>query len=158
MSVGTSIKHKLHYGWVIFGLTFANLTAEGGAKNSQPVFLLALRNGFGALASSDIRLLGPQKLLKLRERPARGFMLDATAARKPLNVLSPQVGDALLAPSLQVLEHAQHAVIVHGAPRHEASRCDGGTVRVLLELETDLVTNSLQLHWNYTETHWTTLV
>ena len=101
----------------------------------------ALRNGFGALASSDIRLLGPQKLLKLRERPARGLMLDATAARKPLNVLPPQVGDALLAPSLQVLEHAQHAVVVHGALRNEASRCDGGTVRVLLEFEYDPVTN-----------------
>ena len=48
MSVGISIKRRLHYGWVIFGLTFANLTIEGGTRNSQPVFLLALRNGFGS--------------------------------------------------------------------------------------------------------------
>ena len=48
MALRTSVKRKLHYGWVIFGLTFANLTVEGGAKNSQSVFLLALRNHFGS--------------------------------------------------------------------------------------------------------------
>ena len=57
MSLVTPVKRKLHYGWVIFGLAFANLTAEGGAKSSQPVFLVALRNSFQRSATYTSAIL-----------------------------------------------------------------------------------------------------
>ena len=44
-------KRRLNYGWVILGLTFGNIFVEGGVKNSQPVFLPALRQGFGGSAA-----------------------------------------------------------------------------------------------------------
>ena len=46
-----STKPKRNYGWVILGLSFGNLIVEGGVTRSQPVFLPALRQGFGGSAA-----------------------------------------------------------------------------------------------------------
>ena len=81
MSVGTSIKHKLHYGWVIFGLTFANLVAEGGSKNSQPVFLLALRNGFGSSVTLTSAVFSVSGLVGAFSSPLLGRLLDRFGPR-----------------------------------------------------------------------------
>ena len=44
-------KPKRNYGLVILALSFGNLIVEGGVKNCQPVFLPALRQGFGGSAA-----------------------------------------------------------------------------------------------------------
>ena len=93
MSVRTSIKRKLHYGWVIFGLTFINLTIEGGAKNSQPVFLLALRNGFGSSVTLTSAVFAVSGLVGAFSSPLLGRLLDKFGPR----VMFPLAGVFILA-------------------------------------------------------------
>lgn len=93
MSVGTSIKLKLHYGWVILGLTFANLTIEGGAKNSQPVFLLALSKGFGSSVTLTSAVFAVSGLVGAFSSPLLGRLLDRFGPR----VMFPLAGVFILA-------------------------------------------------------------
>ena len=54
-------RHSLHYGWVIFGLSFLNLVTEGGLKSTVPVLYVALRDSFqwsAAVTSSVFSLAG----------------------------------------------------------------------------------------------------
>ena len=93
MSVGISIKRRLHYGWVIFGLTFANLTIEGGTRNSQPVFLLALRNGFGSSVTLTSAVFSVSGLVGAFSSPLLGRLLDRFGPR----VMFPLAGVFILA-------------------------------------------------------------
>ena len=81
MSLVTPVKRKLHYGWVIFGLAFANLTVEGGAKNSQPVFLVALRNSFQRSATYTSAIFSVSGLVGAFASPILGRLLDRFGPR-----------------------------------------------------------------------------
>jgi MFS family permease len=81
MALFTSVKRRLHYGWVIFGLTFTNLTVEGGAKNSQPVFLVALRDNFNSSATATSALFSVSGLVGAISAPFLGRVLDRMGPR-----------------------------------------------------------------------------
>jgi MFS family permease len=76
-----SVKRRLHYGWVIFGLTFTNLTIEGGAKNSQPVFLVALRDSFQSSATAASAIFSVSGLVGAFSAPFLGRVLDRMGPR-----------------------------------------------------------------------------
>lgn len=81
MALLSTLKSKLHYGWVIFGLTFANLTIEGGAKNSQGVFLVALRNSFQSSATAASAIFSVSGLVGAFSAPFLGRILDRKGPR-----------------------------------------------------------------------------
>jgi MFS family permease len=81
MELIASVKRRLHYGWVIFGLTFANLTIEGGAKNSQPVFLVALQNSFQSSATVTSAIFSVSGLVGAFSAPFLGGVLDRMGPR-----------------------------------------------------------------------------
>ena len=64
-----ALRKKAHYGWAIFGLSFINLTVEGGIKNSEPVFFVALLNTFGAGAAATGAARGPPRHRARHEQP-----------------------------------------------------------------------------------------
>ena len=69
-------RHRRHYGWIIFGLSFLNLVAEGGLKNTVPVLYVALRDSFhwsAAVTSSVFSLAG---LVGALGAPLLGRLLD----------------------------------------------------------------------------------
>jgi MFS family permease len=73
--------HSLHYGWVIFGLSFLNLVTEGGLKNTVPVLYVALRDSFqwsAAVTSSVFSLAG---LVGALGAPLLGRLLDRWGPR-----------------------------------------------------------------------------
>jgi MFS family permease len=70
-----------HYGWVIFGLSFLNMVAEGGLKNTVPVVYVALRDSFqwsAAVTSSVFSLVG---LVGALGAPLLGRLLDGWGPR-----------------------------------------------------------------------------
>jgi MFS family permease len=74
-------RHTLHYGWVIFGLSFLNLVTEGGLKNTVPVVYVALRDSFhwsAAVTSSVFSLAG---LVGGLGAPLLGRLLDRWGPR-----------------------------------------------------------------------------
>jgi len=74
-------RHSLHYGWVIFGLSFLNLVTEGGLKNTVPVLYVALRDSFqwsAAVTSSVFSLAG---LVGAMGAPLLGRLLDRWGPR-----------------------------------------------------------------------------
>ena len=74
-------RHRLHYGWIIFGLSFLNLVAEGGLKNTVPVLYVALRDSFhwsAAVTSSIFSLAG---LVGALGAPLLGRLLDRWGPR-----------------------------------------------------------------------------
>ena len=74
-------RSTLHYGWVIFGLSFMNLMVEGGIKNTVPVMYVALRDSFhwsAAMTSSVFSLAG---LVGGLSAPLLGRLLDLWGAR-----------------------------------------------------------------------------
>jgi MFS family permease len=74
-------RHRRHYGWIIFGLSFLNLVAEGGLKNTVPVLYVALRDSFhwsGAVTSSVFSLAG---LVGALGAPLLGRLLDRWGPR-----------------------------------------------------------------------------
>jgi MFS family permease len=81
MALLTSVRRRLHYGWAIFGLTFGNLTVEGGSKGAQAVFLVALQSSFmsGATAVSAIFSVGG--LVGAFSTPILGRLLDRIGPR-----------------------------------------------------------------------------
>jgi MFS family permease len=73
--------HSLHYGWVIFGLSFLNLVTEGGLKNTVPVLYVALRDSFqwsAAVTSGVFSLAG---LVGAMGAPLLGRLLDRWGPR-----------------------------------------------------------------------------
>jgi MFS family permease len=73
--------YKLHYGWIIFGLSFLNLVTEGGLKNTVPVLYVALRDSFqwsAAVTSSVFSLAG---LVGALGAPLLGRLLDRWGPR-----------------------------------------------------------------------------
>jgi MFS family permease len=81
MELIASVKRRLHYGWVIFGLTFTNLTIEGGAKNSQAVFLVALQNSFQSSATATSAIFSVSGLVAAFSAPFLGRVLDRRGPR-----------------------------------------------------------------------------
>ena len=71
-----STKPKRSYGWVILGLSFGNLIVEGGVKNCQPVFLPALRQGFGGSAALTAAIFSAAGLFGGFAAPILGKLLD----------------------------------------------------------------------------------
>ena len=69
-------KPKKSYGWVILGLSFGNLIVEGGVKNCQPVFLPALRQGFGGSAAMTAAIFSAAGLFGGFAAPILGKLLD----------------------------------------------------------------------------------
>jgi MFS family permease len=74
-------RYRLHYGWVIFGLSFLNLVTEGGLKSAVPVLYVALRDSFhwsAAVTSSVFSLAG---LVGALGAPLLGRLLDRWGPR-----------------------------------------------------------------------------
>ena len=81
MAIVTSIKRKAHYGWAIFGLSFTNLTVEGGIKNSEAVFFVALRESFQSSALATSAVFSASGLVGAFAAPFLGRFLDLTGPR-----------------------------------------------------------------------------
>ena len=77
----TTLKRRLHYGWVIFALTFSNLTVEGGAKNVQGVFLVALRDHFRSSVALTAGVFSASGLFGAFAAPFLGRFLDRFGPR-----------------------------------------------------------------------------
>ena len=69
-------KPKRNYGWVILGLSFGNLIVEGGVTRSQPVFLPALRQGFGGSAAMTAAIFSASGFFGGLAAPILGKILD----------------------------------------------------------------------------------
>ena len=81
MAIVTIIKRKAHYGWTIFGLSFTNLTVEGGIKNSEAVFFVALRESFQSSALATSAVFSAAGLVGAFAAPFLGRFLDRTGPR-----------------------------------------------------------------------------
>ena len=84
---------KRHYGWVIFALTGANLTVEGGMKNSVPVIFVALRDGFGRSAAATSAVFSAAGITGGLLAPLVGWLLDRLGPKR----LFPVAGLVILA-------------------------------------------------------------
>ncbi|PKB83758.1 MAG: hypothetical protein BZY88_01590 [SAR202 cluster bacterium Io17-Chloro-G9] len=71
-----------HYGWVIFALTGANLTVEGGMRNSVPVVFVALRNSFGQSAAATAAIFSAAGIAGGLAAPLVGWLLDRVGPRR----------------------------------------------------------------------------
>ena len=69
-------KPNRNYGWVILGLSFGNLIVEGGVTRSQPVFLPALRQGFGGSAAITAAIFSAAGVFGGLVAPILGKILD----------------------------------------------------------------------------------
>ena len=92
MKLLSKIKCKAHYGWAIFGLTFTNLTVEGGIKNSEAVFFVALRDYFSGGAAITAAIFSVAGLVGAFSSPFLGRFLDRAGPR----VMFPLAGLFLL--------------------------------------------------------------
>ena len=88
----TAVKRRLHYGWVIFLLSFSNLTVEGGSKNVQSVFLVALRDHFQSSVALTAAVFSASGLFGAFVAPLLGVVLDRFGPR----VLFPIAGCFIL--------------------------------------------------------------
>ena len=88
----TAVKRRIHYGWVIFLLTFSNLTVEGGSKNVQSVFLVALRDHFRSSVALTAAVFSASGLFGAFVAPLLGIVLDRYGPR----VLFPIAGCFIL--------------------------------------------------------------
>ena len=77
----TAVKRRLHYGWVVFLLTFSNLTVEGGSKNVQSVFLVALRDHFRSSVALTAAVFSASGLFGAFVAPFLGIFLDRFGPR-----------------------------------------------------------------------------
>ena len=91
--VNSAFKRKRHYGWVIFALTGANLTVEGGMKNSVPVIFVALRDGFGRSAAATSAVFSASGITGGLLAPLVGWLLDRLGPKR----LFPLAGLVILA-------------------------------------------------------------
>ena len=74
-------KQSPTYGWVILGLIFGNLAVEGGIRNGAPVFLPALRQGFGSSAAATAAVFSLSGVVGGIVTPILGKILDKIGAR-----------------------------------------------------------------------------
>ena len=81
MNIVGKMKRKAHYGWAIFGLTFTNLTVEGGIKNSEAVFFVALRDHFVGGATATAAIFSVAGLVGGFSAPFLGRFLDVVGPR-----------------------------------------------------------------------------
>ena len=88
----TSVRRKAHYSWAIFGLSFTNLTVEGGIKNSEPFFLVALQKSFQSSALATSAVFSASGLVGAIAAPFLGRFLDQTGPR----VIFPLAGMLIL--------------------------------------------------------------
>jgi len=75
------LTQRRHYGWVIFTLTGANLTVEGGMRNSVPVVFVALRNSFGHSAAATAAIFSAAGIAGGLAAPLVGWLLDRVGPR-----------------------------------------------------------------------------
>ena len=92
MAIVTSITRKAHYGWAIFGLSFNNLTVEGGIKNSEPFFLVALLDRFHSTVFATSAVFSASGLVGAFAAPFLGRFLDRVGPR----VMFPLAGVLIL--------------------------------------------------------------
>lgn len=85
-------RSRLHYGWVVFVLSLGNLTVEGGTKNSESVYFLALKDAFGRSATYTSAVFSTAGLIGALSAPLLGILLDRWGAR----VLFPLAGATIL--------------------------------------------------------------
>ena len=78
----TTVTQNRHYGWVIFALTGANLTVEGGMRNSVPVVFVALRNSFGQSAAATAAIFSAAGIAGGLAAPLVGWLLDRAGPRR----------------------------------------------------------------------------
>jgi MFS family permease len=85
------------YGWVILGVCFVNVCAEGAIKNLFPVLLLPLIDAFGWSHAATAAIFSMAGLVNGLGSPVMGVLLDRIGARKyfPLGGLLLCVGLAL---------------------------------------------------------------
>ena len=76
-----TIRRRLHYGWVVFALTFSNLTVEGGSKNVQSVFLVAFRDHFRSSLALTSAVFSASGLFGAFAAPFLGIFLDRFGPR-----------------------------------------------------------------------------
>ena len=76
-----TIRRRLHYGWVVFALTFSNLTVEGGSKNVQSVFLVAFRDHFRSSVALTSAVFSASGLFGAFAAPFLGIFLDRFGPR-----------------------------------------------------------------------------
>jgi MFS family permease len=81
MAAIASVKRRLHYAWAIFGLTFTNLTVEGGSKSTQAVFLVALQSSFMSSATAISAIFSVGGLVGAFSTPLLGRLLDRMGPR-----------------------------------------------------------------------------
>ena len=72
---------KPKYGWVILGLIFGNLFVEGGVRNSQPVFLPALKQSFGGSTALTAAIFSASGIVGGFASPFLGKILDKIGPR-----------------------------------------------------------------------------
>lgn len=75
------VRQQLHYGWVIFALSFTNLIVEGGVKNTVPVVYVALRDSFHWSAAVTAGIFSLAGLVGGLSAPLLGRLLDRWGAR-----------------------------------------------------------------------------
>src|SRR5688572_23941729 len=75
------VRQRLHYGWVIFALSFTNLMVEGGMKNTVPVVYVALRDSFHWSAAVTAGIFSLAGLVGGLSAPLLGRLLDRWGAR-----------------------------------------------------------------------------
>ena len=92
MNIVGKIKRKAHYGWAVFGLTFTNLTVEGGIKNSEAVFFVALRDYFVGGAAATAAIFSVAGLVGGFAAPFLGRFLDVVGPK----IMFPLAGLLLL--------------------------------------------------------------
>ena len=80
-AINRSIRRRFHYGWVILGLTFTNLMIEGGAKNMQPVLLVAFRDSFKRSVALTSAIFSVSGLVGAVSSPFLGRLLDRFGPR-----------------------------------------------------------------------------
>ena len=85
-------RSRLHYGWVVFVLSLGNMTVEGGTKNSESVYFLALKDAFGRSATYTSAVFSTAGLIGALSAPLLGILLDRWGAR----VLFPLAGATIL--------------------------------------------------------------
>ena len=74
-------RQTLHYGWIIFALSFLNLVTEGALKSTIPVVYVALRDSFHWSAAATSSVFSLAGLVGALGAPLLGRLLDCWGPR-----------------------------------------------------------------------------